>query len=204
MTMVHDDEDEWTELGKGSTAVVRAPVTVKLSNWKTKKGVSSGARGFVSFRNEAADWLREHGPRFRVQIGGQNADRIRVIPDAIAGKFEFSEFKGVCRISLGTVNVWPSEDREAVECAWKRDLAGGFVILTLPKDFARPTPPTTKAAKAEPTPMPATAAPAPKPAVPKTSPAARVTDHRTYGVFGMGEPAPGRSALDQRLAAEKK
>ena len=39
----------------------------------------------------------------------------------------------------------------------------------------------------------------PKYSVPKH---ARITDHRVYGTVDLGDPAPGRSALDQKRAAE--
>ena len=172
-------DEEWDDIVPTITGKSLPVVQVRLTRMR-----GSRALCFITCRGEVAEWLQAQGPRFRAQIGGQEADRIRILPDASAGRFEAAECRGgTLRLNLGHMNVWPDEIRAPIECAYEvrstRDL-----IVTLPKGWARPRP----------------AAPAALPA-----PVARAVPAAARPIappVNLGEPPPGRSALDQRRAGK--
>jgi hypothetical protein len=103
-------------------------------------------------------------------------------PDLHTGKFEnFKSRGGTERLCIGAVTAWPNEERAATEAAWSED--SGCMKLRLPENFA-------------------IAAPAPCP--PSVPPSAHVTrlpaapQRSNITASAMGDPPPGRSALDQR------
>ena len=182
-----DDDDDWIELDKGRAVGPQAPdCSMRLTLWAG----SNRARATVSFRREAAAWIAARLPRFRIEIGGASAEKIRITPDAARGRFEAVGFKGTYRISLGSVSAWPAETRDVVALRWV--VKGVSLILTLPDGYTKPT---AKAA----TPPPAPSAPQSKPGIPITTRAAGLEKR---AVAFVGEPAAGRSALDQKRGAK--
>lgn len=160
-----------------------------------------------------SEWIADHGPRFRVQVGGADCNRLRIVSDAGGGRFESHVLKGVQRLTIGRVNLWPNEERAPVE-ARIVEYQPGAMVLRLPEDFARPRAPTPPAAsQATPAPRPAPAEPFPVTtradglaaharaiAAKAAAGQARIIDRRSSGVVDQGEPPPGRSALDRRRA----
>lgn len=149
------NEDEWVDLEKPNKfAPITADVAISMSAAKlrsckggkpSKKPAPTTPRVYLSFRGEAAQWVRESGPRFRVQVAGPKANRIRIVPDLHQGKFEgFKAPTGdVMRMVLSGMTMWPNEDRAPVELEW--DCSKNWMVLTLPDDFATPrtAPPAT-------------------------------------------------------------
>jgi hypothetical protein len=132
------DDDDWIDLEKTpAPGTIRPPATVKLTKMAKPGARISVARATIWLRHELADWSRENGPRFRVQIGGAAANLLRIIPDLDRGKYETAEFHGSLRINLGIVNVWPDEDRAPAEAS--ASITPGGLVLRLPDVFARPT-----------------------------------------------------------------
>ncbi len=204
-----DLDEDWIDLEQPkSPGVIRPEVTLMMTvrpgRYAPKSGVPR-VRATIWLRRDAAAWIAANGPRFKAQIGGPNCNFVRLVPDARQGRFEASELKGVQRLALGVVNVWPNEIRRDVEARWTVTPAG--LVLTLPADFAQ-------AGQGE---TPALAGPAPAvdkrsspppaafPIVTKANGLERIAgeaDRRSRRVLAMtGEPPAGRSALDQRRAA---
>jgi hypothetical protein len=143
------DDDDWIDLEKTpAPGAVRPLATVKLTKMAKPGARVSAARSTIWLRRELADWAREKGPRFRVQIGGAGANLLRVIPDLDRGKYETADFHGSLRINLGIVNVWPDEDRAPAEAA--ASITPGGLVLRLPEGFARPTLPMLPSPSASP------------------------------------------------------
>ena len=192
-----DDADGWMDLEKSAPPSQVKPeaeisLTIKAGRFAGKG--QPKVRATVWLRRAAAEWIEQNGPRFKVQVGGDACNLLRIVPDAERGQFEGTDLKGVRRLLIGVVNVWPNELRLNVEAKWKITPAG--LVLTLPEDFA-------KAGQGEvPASLPAAPAPAPKlaaakPAFPSSTQApglARVS--RPVSI--MGEPDPSRSALAQK------
>jgi hypothetical protein len=149
-----DDDDDWFELErKAPSQAIKPAASVTLSK---KLGIPTEkdkpARAIIWLRHDAAQWAVENGPRFKAQIGGKNCNKVRLIADAARGQFEIGDFKGVQRLNLGIVNVWPNEDRAATEAIFQ--IVQGGLVLTLPASFAKtstnPPPRTTPAEKPSP------------------------------------------------------
>jgi hypothetical protein len=136
-----EDDEDWLDLEPSAKGAALLPeVQIRLS--KAMRGNPKQVNGapkafaFLAFRREAADWMAANGPRFKVQIGGGAANKIRLIPDQQRGLFEAGAFRGTFRINLRHVNLWPDEDRDAIDVSWA--VHGNALHLTLPSDFARP------------------------------------------------------------------
>jgi hypothetical protein len=210
--MTDFDDDDWQDLEKPDAAEQKPDVTVRLSVARGPHGPGKKARAYISLRRKAAEWIRENGPRFRVQIGGASANGVRIVADAARGQYEAAEFKGVMRLSIGVVTSWPNEARDPTEAKWR--VTGGGLVLTLPEEFAKAakaSPGTAKAPlaaeKAAPMPPAIAALCEGKRPPPPASPSASVRaipkhasppKRRDVGSGLMGDPPPGRSALAQR------
>lgn len=178
-----EDDDDWMDITpQRAAAVIKADATVRLSaNEACTKNSAS-----IALRNELASWAEKHGPTFRIQIGGSNANKLRVLPDKRGG-YKGAILRGTYRLRVRDIAAWPFESRVMpVEAAVTFADADKALILTLPEDFAKPIGSRPK--------PPLKAAPA-KPTTPSPS-----TAPEFRRVVGLGEPAPGRSALDQRRA----
>lgn len=151
-----DDDDEWIELERPSSGKVLPDVALRLG----KQPRTGRVAAYVSLRGQAAQHIQAYGPRYRILIGGREADRIKLIPDARAGQYELSTIRGVARLFLGVVTAWPAEIREPVACAWRRDGASTAMLLQLPSGFTRPAKPEPALL---PPPVPAQLAPAASP-----------------------------------------
>lgn len=160
------DDDEWLDLEPTLRPGALAPLaTVRLTqNMGIKTDKPKPARALIWLRRELAEWAVANGPRFRLQIGGDDANRLRILPDASRGKYEIGDFKGVKRLNLGIVNLWPDENRPPVEAQHKISTAG--LVLTLPADFARPSHGSALAVAALPPPVAPARLPAPMAALP--------------------------------------
>lgn len=215
MTDIPFDDDDWMDLEPPPAAGVVKPdvtlsMTIRNGRYPPKAGARPRVRVTIWLRREAAQWIVANGPRFKAQIGGPKCNHIRVVADARGGRFEATEMKGVQRLCVGIVNVWPNEVRRDVEAKWTATPAG--LVLTLPVDFAtagQGDEPELAAPVSAPVAAPA-ARPLPPPAAfPITTKAkglerlagetARAAPRRVLAL--PGEPAPGRSALDRRRSA---
>lgn len=185
-----DDDDDWTEIEKATTQSARKPdAQIGLTFKANRRGKSTRATATIWLRREAAEWIDAHGPRFRVQVGGSACNLVRLIPDNERGQFEAGELKGVKRLIIGHINLWPNEARDATDAKWRAD--GGGMVLTLPADFAK-----AGRSVAPPAPPPP---PPPKPAGPPPAfPITTAAPGLRRVVPAPGEPPPGRSALSQR------
>jgi hypothetical protein len=205
--MTDFDDDDWQDLEKPLAGEQKPDVTVRLSLARNRHGAGDKARAYIALRRGAADWVRAQGPRFKVQIGGANANGVRIVADAARGQYKAVELKGVMRLSIGVVTSWPNEAREPAEAKWR--VTGWGLVLTLPEDFAKagraatarsesglaPARSEARVAPIKPAPAPvATVASGPESAKPKPAPAKR----RDVASSLMGDPPPGRSALAQR------
>ena len=104
MASVDLDAVEWgEELVKASSLASKAAASASRAFWG---GRTDKARTTLVLRHELADFVREHGPRFTVQIDASGL-RMRLTPDNAGGKFEFTEFKSVAMFRLGHVTRWP-------------------------------------------------------------------------------------------------
>jgi hypothetical protein len=197
------DEDDWQDLEKPAPGNIKPDATVRLGRSAGRHGKGDKFRASLVLRHAAAEWAKSKGPRFRVQIGGPNANGIRIVPDAERGQYEPVEFHGVLRFNLGVVTVWPNQERPETEAKW-RETTGGLV-LTLPDDFAKAGTGQVLIAPQVPPPQ---QKPEPKPpAFPITTQArglerqakaAAQMQRRDVSSSLMGDPAPSRSALAQR------
>jgi hypothetical protein len=130
-----DDDDEWVEIEKTTGAIASMPdITVRIS--KTGGLGRKKALSTIALRRDAGAWIRHNGLRFKIQIGGKFANKIRIIPDT-DGKFSFFGNKGTMRSSIGHINFWPDENRGPCEASWH--ISDGLMVLELRDDFARPT-----------------------------------------------------------------
>lgn len=209
------DDDDWFELEKTSaTKAEFMPLAQVRISMVTRKNKTT-AKAYLAFRREAAVWLLERGPRYRIQIGGSAAQKIRITPDLQRGKLILAELKGCARLQLGFVSAWPAQVREATACDMKIG-ADNVMILTLPISFvtAAKAGQVSNVDHAEST--QAQSALIGKPSTPAQgiglltsvpdpgSTMRRVIDRRPdNGAVHLGEPMPGRSALDQRREAER-
>jgi hypothetical protein len=192
---IDEADDEWLDLEKSaapSQVKADAEISLTVRSGRFVAKVQPKVRATIWLRRDAAQWIEKHGPRFKVQVGGPGCNMLRIVPDLERGQFEAAELKGVRRLLIGVVNVWPNEIRLNVEAKWK--ITPGGLVLTLPENFA-------KAGQGEvPTVPPPVAPPEPRKApggVPITTAApglARVS--RPVSI--MGEPDPSRSALGQK------
>lgn len=137
---VSDDDFEgldWEDLKRSVSGATSAPeVTVSLVKKRRAKAGIGLCRAYavVWFRAAAGDWVAKNGPTFNVQIAGDAANFLRVVPD-VEARFSAFDFKGVKKLSLSIINVWPDESRRGVEASYKIT-AGGLVVI-LPDDFAK-------------------------------------------------------------------
>ena len=135
------DDDDWVEVEPNAKASQKAlaDVTVRITVSKLGRNAKEAkARTTIAFRGEAAKWIEDNGPRFRILLGGQNVNCLRVAPDKHHGKFEFATARGETKmIRLGALTAWPREDREMTAASWRID--GNFMRLTLPDDFENQT-----------------------------------------------------------------
>jgi len=217
-TPIIKDDDGWIDLERARPGGALPVVACRVS----KRRADKAARAFLVFRGEAAAWIEASATRYRVQIGGRSANKVRLIPDD-KGRYEAANMRGSKVIRTGIVTAWPDEFREITEADWA--ILQGCMVLTLPEDWAVPTkpraaqqpmPPPAAATKPQPFPV-TTSAPGTQriaiaraneqpivdlPQVKKIPPGARITDHRQFGSVNLGEPPPGRSALDKRRAGQ--
>lgn len=126
---------DWEDLKKKDAA--SAPeVTVCFVKKKHSKGVGPcRAYAIIWFRGAAGNWIANNGPKFKVQIAGDEANFLRIVPDAEA-RFSAVDFKGIKKLSLSVVNVWPDESRRGVKASYK--ITPGGLVVILPDDFAKP------------------------------------------------------------------
>jgi hypothetical protein len=117
--MTDFDDDDWQDLEKPAAGEQKPDASVRLSLTGGRHGAGEKVRAHIVLRRGAADWIRSNGPRFRVQIGGANANGVRIVADAARGQYEAAELKGVMRLSIGVVTAWPNEAREPAEANWK-------------------------------------------------------------------------------------
>jgi hypothetical protein len=165
-----EDEDDWIELEppkQGAAALPEVSVRVAQPGPRPPRGVASkariwSARVHIVFRREAAECVERY-TRFRVQIGGQFANKIRLTPDDVGGRYETAILHGVSTLSLPPVNAWPSEGRPSTEASW--EVVNGAIVLTLPNDWAKPRQARLPLPAADPAPP----KPAPPPAFPITT-----------------------------------
>ncbi len=153
-----DEDDDWIELSPAKGVAAPKPdvmISLKLTRYNI-------VRGTLTFRGEAAKRLAAAGIRYRIAIGGRDADRIRLTPDLSGGLYEIrlaGRATNIYLLSIGSVNAWPAEVREKTACEWKPDIAGGGLIVVLPRDFTKPRG-AAAVAPALPTPTARVAAPA--------------------------------------------
>jgi hypothetical protein len=204
------EDDDWIDLEKQTPgAAAQMPdVTVSLNVWATrhKSKTQPKVRASICLRRGAAAWIESHGPRFKVQIGGKSCNLIRIVPDAERGQFEAAALRGVQRLSIGVVNIWPNEIRLKVEAKWSASAAG--LVITLPDGFAKAGQGETPVFDAPPASQSCEQQQASKaPAFPVTTAArglekiAKAADQgrrRDVSSSLMGDPPPARSALSQR------
>jgi hypothetical protein len=192
-----DDEDDWQDLEKPSKADELPDVSFRCAPFAGRHGKNGKCRASAVLRRGAADWVRKHGPRFKIQVGGPHANKVRLIPDSGGGQYEPAEFHGVFRLMLGVVNLWPNESRDATPAKWAE--VSRCLVLTLPEDWARSGHGATPPAIAPKDPQPKPAVPS---AVPLTTAAPGLqraqTARRNTTAALMGDPPAGRSALAQR------
>lgn len=197
------EDDDWIDLEKQSGAGPKPAAAVRLYFHTGRHGTTKNATAAMVLRHAAAEWIAKNGPRFKVQIGGDNCEKVRIVPDNHGGKFEAVEFKGVQRLILGKVTVWPNEARDPTEAKWS--VTKGGLVLVLPTDFAKPRV-AHKPVESAPAPKPT--APAPSQPFPITTQArgldalSKAVAQKDRRAVPFGEPAPGRSALDQRKAGQ--
>jgi len=148
------DDEDWADLEKVSVTAVQKPdvtISLRVRAGRLKPKVAARVSATIWLRREAAQWIDAHGPRFKAQIAGKDCNLLRIVPHD-NGTFEASEFKGVKRLGIGAVNLWPNEIRADVEAKWT--LTPGGLVLTLPADFARPGQGETPKAREEDLPLP--------------------------------------------------
>jgi hypothetical protein len=204
--MTDFDDDDWQDLEKPVAGEQKPDVSVRLSLTGGRHGAGDKVRAHITLRRKAAEWIRENGPRFRVQIGGASANGVRIVADGMRGQYEAAELKGVMRLSIGVVTAWPNEARDPTEAKWR--VTEGGLVLTLPDEFGKAAKASPAAEKAAPMPPAIAAFCGEKPApLPPVSPAASIRavpkhasppKRRDVGSGLMGDPPPGRSALAQR------
>lgn len=211
------DEDFFEVIPQKLTAKNMPDITVRLSKPKqnpaSTRVVDRRAKAHIAFRRTPAKWIRRNGPRFNVEIGGQSCNLLRIRP-APHGRFEYIETKETPRLQIGHINVWPDVARPASEAEWILSADCTSMLLKLPDDFAV-APETSRkpplahggTASAKPAKAPSSAAPDSTPqkrltpsSEAKTLASLSVRKEPTRGGMAvpMGEPPPGRSALDQR------
>lgn len=172
-----DDDDDWIDIERPATGHKLADVTARLSKLHAHKP----ARAVLTFRGPAAAWF-EGAVRWRAQLGGNLANRVRVAPDNENGRFEAANMHGSRVLRLGVVTAWPNELRDITDCTWA--IVGGCMVVTLPADWAR--------ARMAPQPVPVTAPAPPKRDAPPAFPI-------TTSAPGLAGIAAERDELAERL-----
>jgi hypothetical protein len=160
------DDEDWVDLEKVSASSVQKPdvtISLKPAPGRHNPKVAPRVRAVVWLRRAAAEWIEAHGPRFKTQVGGKGCNLLRIVRQA-NGPFEAAGFKGVKRLGIGLVNLWPNEIRADVEAKWVETPGG--LVLTLPDDFALPGQGDAPKAREE-APV---QKPAPRPATPQPFP----------------------------------
>ena len=199
------DDDDWCELEpiKKPQGGPQPDVSVRLS------AVPSGVRNrvVIFFRGAVGDWIERKGPRFRIAVGGANANKLRILPDLQGGKYEAGTLKGVQRIMISGIPAWPIERRgEAAAAIATFTDDGNGLLLELPEDFAK----RTAASNAKPAHVgvqparkidPAPSMPPVRTAAPGLEAQSRKVAQRSSVTLAVrGEPEPGRSEIDRRRA----
>ncbi len=125
------DDEDWVELTPSAFKPNHFPdvaISLKLTRFKS-------VRAMLTFRGKAKDRLEAAGMRYRVAIGGRDADRIKLTPDLVGGLYETrrpGKSVDVFLLNIGSVSAWPAEVREKTSCEWKPDAVGGGLIVVLP------------------------------------------------------------------------
>jgi hypothetical protein len=174
------EEGDWIEITRAKGVAAKSPkpdCRVRICLFKAGGGPELRQKVYLSFHGAAVAWLKTNGPRFRVQLGADRLNRLRLLPDAAGGYRGAGEKGATLIMALGCVAPWPKEVRAATPAEFKA--FADHALITLPPDWATP-------AKAQ-------RAGAPPP---------RIIDRRPEGPVSLGDPAPGRSALDQRRSSD--
>lgn len=182
--MVEIDEDDWSDVER-LVYGAQAKLTVSARLCVAGKNKRPGAQ--LVFRGAPCEWLLACGSsHVRAQIAGDAANFLRLIPCGEDG-FKIRLHKSVVMLRISPVPAWPAVSGVIRAVQWQ--IVGKSLMLELPADFAKPG---------------ATGvAPPVKPLASPPVNGARVIDRRPEnGVVAMGEPAPGRSALDRRAAGK--
>lgn len=184
MDAIANEGEDWIELGVKPPKEALPDCQVRLT-----KPSGKPARAHIVLRGAAADWLRGSNCKsLRVSLGGDQLNKLRLTIH-LDGKYRAGLFKGVYKISLGCVELWPDEYREPTQATYRVD--NGELFLALPEGFAKETPKQKPAPAAAPIPITT--------ATKGLAAAATAIAGRRAGIaVSLGEPAPGRSALDQR------
>ena len=132
------EDDDWLDLEQDKPKKFAASVSISEMKPGGRKPCWTA---IVSLRDNHLAWAQEHGPRFRVQIGGKAAEKIRMTPDLLTGRFELSLRRGGTSgyFSLGNVLAWPNEQRIRTEAIVS--YVSDSMILTLPITWALSTKP---------------------------------------------------------------
>jgi hypothetical protein len=140
------DTLEWEKLEpyrRDALPVIKPDVSLSLSKRKYKDSAKRKYRK-ESYRAEAVLWFRGdnilkwiiyNGPNFTVETGGQQAECLRLVADP-AGPFKAADLRGIKKVCLGHVNLWPDEDKKCAVEFWFRP---GYIVLKLPLGFASPS-----------------------------------------------------------------
>ena len=124
------DALEWgEELERASVASSKATASASRAFWG---GTTERCRTTLVLRRELADFVKEHGPRFSIQIDASKL-RMRLTPNSSGGKFEFAEFKSVVMFRFGHVAQWPNCAIAATDVA--AVVHKGAVVVTFPPEW---------------------------------------------------------------------
>lgn len=127
-----------TDFGNCDWEDLQPPIDVPLSEVTIalqKKG-DRRAHAIIWFRGGALAWIESNGPRFNIQISGDAAQLVRVVPDSEGRRAPYN-FRDIKKLWVGHVNLWPNENRHGVGAAY--EITHGGLVVILPKGFTKPT-----------------------------------------------------------------
>jgi len=201
--MIDFDQEDWIDITKkapGQSYVDEACVRISLSHRARHPGT------FITLRGALQEWALNNGPTFKVQIGGDNLNLIRLSPSTGEEAFPLKtppKSKSSSLLVIGYINQWPAEIRASVAAKVERDKAGNPVLI-LPNDWAKPQGTAAPPARQARPPVPAATAPPAQKTIQITT---RAQGLEMAGKFrptshNFGDPPPGRSALDNKPLPE--
>lgn len=203
------DDEDWIPVKKQTASGFKHDLVVSIA---AKENAKAG-RASICFRGDAKNFLGDAAISVDIDVGRDDLNRLRIRAHRNSdGEFKLARpgrgAAGTPR-AIFAIDLWPNQTRsQPAEYQIVHKGQVSYLIATLPKDWAKPladikTEPKLNSAglpKVHASPTAKTSAGA---QVLKAADAIKASHpNRGQPSVNMGEPPPGRSALDQKRAAQ--